>query len=132
MSIHAASNLMRASSALTSALRRSCQQASNAGGACPCWRSLQGPGGASRGLLWLWRSSDGPWPLQGHSFYVLVLQGQSRRSGSAQTGPGFPKRSFVRPSWMEEDTADSAGASEPVFFSKVGGLGLPGFHGAAL
>lgn len=53
---------------------------------------------------------------------AVVLQGQSGLTGSAQTGRSFPKRSFVRPSWMEEDTVDSAGASQPVFFSKVSGL----------
>lgn len=43
-------------------------------------------------------------------------------TGPAQAGRSFPKRSFVRPSWMEEDTVDSAGASEFVFFSKVSSL----------
>uniref|UniRef100_A0AAQ5YGM7 Inactive rhomboid protein n=1 Tax=Amphiprion ocellaris TaxID=80972 RepID=A0AAQ5YGM7_AMPOC len=31
----------------------------------------------------------------------------------------FPRRSFARPSWMDEDTVDSADASESLFFSKV-------------
>uniref|UniRef100_A0A671YPQ3 Inactive rhomboid protein n=1 Tax=Sparus aurata TaxID=8175 RepID=A0A671YPQ3_SPAAU len=31
----------------------------------------------------------------------------------------FPKRSFARPSWMDEDTVDSADTSESIFFSKV-------------
>lgn len=40
-------------------------------------------------------------------------------TGSAQTARSFPKRSFARPSWMEEDMVDSAGTSESIFFSKV-------------
>uniref|UniRef100_A0A3Q0RKM7 Inactive rhomboid protein n=1 Tax=Amphilophus citrinellus TaxID=61819 RepID=A0A3Q0RKM7_AMPCI len=40
------------------------------------------------------------------------------RVGS-QTGRSFPRRSFARPSWMDEDTVDSADASESLFFSKV-------------
>uniref|UniRef100_H3DJG3 Inactive rhomboid protein n=1 Tax=Tetraodon nigroviridis TaxID=99883 RepID=H3DJG3_TETNG len=47
-----------------------------------------------------------------------LMRGQSRRTGSAQTGRSLPKRSFVRPSWVEEDTVDFAGISESVFFSK--------------
>uniref|UniRef100_A0A8C3B3K8 Inactive rhomboid protein n=1 Tax=Cyclopterus lumpus TaxID=8103 RepID=A0A8C3B3K8_CYCLU len=31
----------------------------------------------------------------------------------------FPKRSFARPSWMDEDTVDSADTSKSLFFSKV-------------
>uniref|UniRef100_A0A8C5H2P3 Inactive rhomboid protein n=1 Tax=Gouania willdenowi TaxID=441366 RepID=A0A8C5H2P3_GOUWI len=44
------------------------------------------------------------------------------RSGLAvpQTGRSFPRRSFVRPSWMDEDAVDSADPSESLFFSKVG------------
>uniref|UniRef100_A0A3Q3WS63 Inactive rhomboid protein n=1 Tax=Mola mola TaxID=94237 RepID=A0A3Q3WS63_MOLML len=38
---------------------------------------------------------------------------------SSHAGRGFSKRSFARPSWMEEDTVDSAGTSESIFFSKV-------------
>lgn len=53
---------------------------------------------------------------------VLVLQGQSGLAGPAHTGRSFPKRSFMRPSWMEEDTVDSADTSESVFFSKVSRL----------
>uniref|UniRef100_A0A3B5AMT4 Inactive rhomboid protein n=1 Tax=Stegastes partitus TaxID=144197 RepID=A0A3B5AMT4_9TELE len=37
---------------------------------------------------------------------------------SSQTGRSFPRRSFARPSWMDEDTVDSADASESLFFSK--------------
>uniref|UniRef100_A0A672HED4 Inactive rhomboid protein n=1 Tax=Salarias fasciatus TaxID=181472 RepID=A0A672HED4_SALFA len=36
----------------------------------------------------------------------------------SQTGRSFPRRSFARPSWMDEDTVDSADASESLFFSK--------------
>lgn len=50
---------------------------------------------------------------------VVVLQGQSGLAGPAHAGRSFPKRSFMRPSWMEEDTVDSADTSESVFFSKV-------------
>lgn len=48
-----------------------------------------------------------------------LAQGRSGLAGS-HTGRSFPKRSFVRPSWMDEDTVDSAGTSESIFFSKVG------------
>ncbi|XP_041641112.1 inactive rhomboid protein 2-like [Cheilinus undulatus] len=47
-----------------------------------------------------------------------LLRGHSGLAGS-QTGRSFPKRSFVRPSWMDEDTVDSADTSESLFFSKV-------------
>uniref|UniRef100_A0A3P8VK44 Inactive rhomboid protein n=1 Tax=Cynoglossus semilaevis TaxID=244447 RepID=A0A3P8VK44_CYNSE len=47
-----------------------------------------------------------------------LLKGRSGLAGS-QTGRSLPRRSFVRPSWMDEDTVDSADASESVFFSKV-------------
>ncbi|KAA8595015.1 inactive rhomboid protein 2 isoform X1 [Etheostoma spectabile] len=47
-----------------------------------------------------------------------LLRGRSGLAGS-QTGRSFPKRSFVRPSWMDEDTVDSADTSESLFFSKV-------------
>lgn len=50
---------------------------------------------------------------------MVVPQGQRGFTGSAQTGRSFPKRSFVRPSWMDEDTVESAAMSESVFFSKV-------------
>ncbi|XP_029289673.1 inactive rhomboid protein 2-like [Cottoperca gobio] len=47
-----------------------------------------------------------------------LLKGRSGLAGS-QTGRSFPKRSFIRPSWMDEDTVDSADTSESLFFSKV-------------
>lgn len=50
---------------------------------------------------------------------MVVPQGQRGFPGSAQTGRSVPKRSFVRPSWMDEDTVESAAMSESVFFSKV-------------
>uniref|UniRef100_A0A3B4WZL2 Inactive rhomboid protein n=1 Tax=Seriola lalandi dorsalis TaxID=1841481 RepID=A0A3B4WZL2_SERLL len=37
----------------------------------------------------------------------------------SQTGRSFPRRSFARPSWLDEDTVDSADTSESLFFSKV-------------
>ncbi|TNM86145.1 hypothetical protein fugu_008416 [Takifugu bimaculatus] len=46
-----------------------------------------------------------------------LMRGRSGLAGSTQTS--FPKRSFARPSWMEEDMVDSAGTSESIFFSKV-------------
>ncbi|KAM6939692.1 inactive rhomboid protein 2-like [Xenentodon cancila] len=46
-----------------------------------------------------------------------LLRGRSGMSGS-QTGRSFPRRSFARPSWMEEDTVDSGDASMSLFFSK--------------
>lgn len=49
---------------------------------------------------------------------VFVVQGRSSLAGP-QAGRSFPRRSFVRPSWMDEDTVDSADASESLFFSKV-------------
>ena len=49
---------------------------------------------------------------------VCVVQGRSGLPGS-QTGRSFPRRSFARPSWMDEETVDSADASESLFFSKV-------------
>ncbi|TWW59805.1 Inactive rhomboid protein 2 [Takifugu flavidus] len=50
------------------------------------------------------------------------VRGRSGLTGSTQMS--FPKRSFARPSWMEEDMVDSAGTSESIFFSKLGrGLG---------
>ncbi|KAM8878433.1 inactive rhomboid protein 2-like isoform 1-T1 [Spinachia spinachia] len=47
-----------------------------------------------------------------------LLRGRSGLAGS-QTGRSFPKRSFARPSWMDEDTVDSADTSKSLFFSKV-------------
>lgn len=49
---------------------------------------------------------------------MCVVQGRSGLAGS-QTGRSFPKRSFARPSWMDEETVDSADMSESLFFSKV-------------
>ncbi|XP_056891592.1 inactive rhomboid protein 2-like isoform X1 [Takifugu flavidus] len=46
-----------------------------------------------------------------------LMRGRSGLTGSTQMS--FPKRSFARPSWMEEDMVDSAGTSESIFFSKV-------------
>lgn len=37
---------------------------------------------------------------------------------SSQTGRSFPKRSFMRPSWMDEDTVDSADTPHSLFFGK--------------
>lgn len=47
-----------------------------------------------------------------------LLRGHGGFVGS-QTSRSFPKRSFIRPSWMDEDTVDSADTSESLFFSKV-------------
>lgn len=52
------------------------------------------------------------------SVVFCVFQGRSGLAGS-QVGRSFPRRSFVRPSWMDEDTVDSADASVSLFFSKV-------------
>lgn len=49
---------------------------------------------------------------------VFVVQGRSSLAGP-QAGRSFPRKSFVRPSWMDEDTVDSADAYESLFFSKV-------------
>lgn len=46
-----------------------------------------------------------------------LLRGQGGLIGS-QTGCSFPKRSFIRPSWMDEDTVDSADTSHSLFFGK--------------
>lgn len=59
-----------------------------------------------------WRSNFGV------SCSALVVQGHSGLAGS-QTGRSFPKRSFAQPSWMDEDTVDSADTSKSLFFSKV-------------
>uniref|UniRef100_A0A3Q3MP30 Inactive rhomboid protein n=1 Tax=Labrus bergylta TaxID=56723 RepID=A0A3Q3MP30_9LABR len=40
------------------------------------------------------------------------------RVGRVCTGRSFPKRSFVRPSWMDEETVDSTDTPESLFFSK--------------
>ncbi|XP_036796519.1 inactive rhomboid protein 2 isoform X3 [Oncorhynchus mykiss] len=47
-----------------------------------------------------------------------LLRGRSGLVGS-QTGRSFPRRSFARPSWLEEDTVDSADTHGSVFFSKM-------------
>ncbi|XP_068606676.1 inactive rhomboid protein 2-like [Brachionichthys hirsutus] len=47
-----------------------------------------------------------------------LMRGRSGLAGS-QTGRSFPKRSFVRPSWMDDDLVDSEGTSASIFFSKV-------------
>ncbi|XP_049577728.1 inactive rhomboid protein 2 isoform X2 [Syngnathus scovelli] len=47
-----------------------------------------------------------------------LLRGRSGLPGSL-TGRNFPRRSFVRPSWLDDDTVDSADMSESLFFSKV-------------
>ncbi|KAG7486674.1 hypothetical protein JOB18_035701 [Solea senegalensis] len=47
-----------------------------------------------------------------------LLRGRSGLAGSL-TGRSFPRRSFARPSWMDEDTVDSADTSQSLFFSKV-------------
>ncbi|KAK3575141.1 hypothetical protein QTP86_020953, partial [Hemibagrus guttatus] len=47
-----------------------------------------------------------------------LLRGRPGLHG-AQVPRSFPRRSFVRPSWMEEDTVDTADTSDSVFFSKA-------------
>ncbi|XP_019732076.1 inactive rhomboid protein 2 [Hippocampus comes] len=47
-----------------------------------------------------------------------LLRGRSGLAGSL-TGRSFPRRSFVRPSWLDDETVDSADMSESLFFSKV-------------
>ncbi|XP_018617613.1 inactive rhomboid protein 2-like [Scleropages formosus] len=47
-----------------------------------------------------------------------LLKGRPGPAGS-QTGRSFLRRSFARPSWLEEDTVDTADTSDSVFFSKV-------------
>ncbi|XP_072319092.1 inactive rhomboid protein 2-like [Eucyclogobius newberryi] len=46
-----------------------------------------------------------------------LIRGHGGLVGS-QTGPSFPKRSFMRPSWMDDDTVDSADTSRSLFFGK--------------
>ncbi|XP_062402182.1 inactive rhomboid protein 2-like [Sardina pilchardus] len=49
-----------------------------------------------------------------------LIKGRPGLQGSVTgTGRGFPRRSFARPSWMEEDTVDTADTSDSVFFSKI-------------
>ncbi|KPP64070.1 inactive rhomboid protein 2-like, partial [Scleropages formosus] len=48
-----------------------------------------------------------------------LLKGRPGPAGS-QTGRSFLRRSFARPSWLEEDTVDTADTSDSVFFSKAG------------
>ncbi|XP_076149023.1 inactive rhomboid protein 2-like [Alosa pseudoharengus] len=45
-----------------------------------------------------------------------LIKGRPGLQGSVR---GFPRRSFARPSWMEEDTVDTADTSDSVFFSKI-------------
>ncbi|KAJ8363567.1 hypothetical protein SKAU_G00123980 [Synaphobranchus kaupii] len=47
-----------------------------------------------------------------------LLKGRTGIPGS-QTGRSFPRRSFARPSWLDEDVVDSADTGDSVFFSKV-------------
>ncbi|KAL7825879.1 hypothetical protein SRHO_G00336170 [Serrasalmus rhombeus] len=47
-----------------------------------------------------------------------LLRGRPGLQGS-HTARSFHRRSFARPSWMEEDTADTADTSDSVFFSKM-------------
>ncbi|XP_029006486.1 inactive rhomboid protein 2 [Betta splendens] len=47
-----------------------------------------------------------------------LLKGRSGLAGP-QTGRSYARRSFARPSWMDEDTVDSADTSESLFFSKT-------------
>ncbi|KAG9277450.1 inactive rhomboid protein 2 [Astyanax mexicanus] len=47
-----------------------------------------------------------------------LLRGRPGLQG-AHTFRSVPRRSFVRPSWREEDTADTADTSDSVFFSKM-------------
>lgn len=54
---------------------------------------------------------------------VFSLKGRNGLAGS-YTGRTFHKRSFVRPSWVDEDMVDSADTTESVFFSKVSRLPL--------
>ncbi|XP_077426115.1 inactive rhomboid protein 2-like isoform X2 [Vanacampus margaritifer] len=47
-----------------------------------------------------------------------LLRGRNGLADSL-TGRSFPRRSFVRPSWMDDETVNSADMSESLFFSKV-------------
>ncbi|XP_061737079.1 inactive rhomboid protein 2-like isoform X3 [Nerophis ophidion] len=47
-----------------------------------------------------------------------LLKGRSGLAGSL-AGRSFPRRSFVRPSWMDDDTVDLADMSGSLYFSKV-------------
>ncbi|KAM9482229.1 inactive rhomboid protein 2-like isoform 1-T4 [Clarias gariepinus] len=47
-----------------------------------------------------------------------LLRGRPGLHGT-QIPRSFPRRSFVRPSWMEEETVDTADTSDSVFFSKM-------------
>ncbi|KAL2087219.1 hypothetical protein ACEWY4_018278 [Coilia grayii] len=47
-----------------------------------------------------------------------LIKGRPGLQGSL-AGRSFPRRSFVRPSWLEEDTVDTADTSDSVFFSKM-------------
>ncbi|RXN15802.1 inactive rhomboid 2 [Labeo rohita] len=47
-----------------------------------------------------------------------LLKGRQGLQGT-QSGRGFQRRSFARPSWLEDDTVDTADNSDSVFFSKV-------------
>ncbi|XP_061685025.1 inactive rhomboid protein 2-like isoform X1 [Syngnathoides biaculeatus] len=47
-----------------------------------------------------------------------LLRGRSGLASSL-TGRSYPRRSFVRPSWQDDETVDSADMSESLFFSKV-------------
>ncbi|XP_036426040.1 inactive rhomboid protein 2-like [Colossoma macropomum] len=47
-----------------------------------------------------------------------LLRGRPGLQGS-HTARGFHRRSFARPSWLEDDTADTADTSDSVFFSKM-------------
>uniref|UniRef100_A0A9J7YFP0 Inactive rhomboid protein n=1 Tax=Cyprinus carpio carpio TaxID=630221 RepID=A0A9J7YFP0_CYPCA len=47
-----------------------------------------------------------------------LLKGRQGLQGT-QSGRGFQRRSFARPSWLEDDTVDTADTSDSVFFSKV-------------
>ncbi|XP_052456665.1 inactive rhomboid protein 2 isoform X1 [Carassius gibelio] len=47
-----------------------------------------------------------------------LFKGRQGLQGT-QSGRGFQRRSFARPSWLEDDTVDTADTSDSVFFSKV-------------
>lgn len=58
-----------------------------------------------------------------------AVQGRSGLAGS-QTARSFPRRSFAKPSWVDEDTVDSADVSVS-FFSKVSSRSVRGVRYAA-